>query len=38
MAKIKLTKCDHELVKQTLGDLKLDTDGSLKACVERLST
>ena len=33
MAKIKLTKCNHELVKKTLGNLKLDTEGSLKKCV-----
>ena len=34
--KIKLTKCKHDNVKAQLGLLKLDTDGSLKQCVDRL--
>ena len=34
--KIKLTACKHDNVKAQLGLLKLDTDGSLKQCVDRL--
>ncbi len=34
--KIKLTACKHDNVKAQLGLLKLDTEGSLKQCVDRL--